>query len=196
MGRAKGDDIHICRTRVERRRLIKGISRSLRTKLLKKPRISRSFAPLRVSIFSLAAILVSSQPQARALAPHHLPPPPHHQILRADRIEVRLARRQTACVAASYRHDRHREVEAVDDADVVEMDRAGVCPEGQLDDGGRRLLSGAHAAELAVAVAGQARAVARAVEVAALSGPHSARPPLGGLDRLVVAAVEVEAAAV
>lgn len=38
--------------------------------------------------------------------------------------------------------------------------------------------------------------MARAVEAAALSGPHSARPPFGGFDRLMVASVEVEAAAV
>lgn len=196
--RAKCDDILLCHARVERCRFIKGISRSLRTNILKKLGISRGFARARAPKFPLATILIIPQPKARAFAPHHAPVVPvaqHHQIVGTAHVQVGLASRYAAAGRGfAGGDDGDREVEAVDYADVVEVLGAGVGPEGHLDYGGRRFFSCAHAAELTVAVTGQAGAVACPVEAAAVAGPHPARPPLGGLDHRVVAAVEVEAA--
>lgn len=88
-----------------------------------------------------------------------------------------LAPRHPAADSAPDRGHGHGEVEAVDEADVIVVQRGPRRAERHLDYRGRGLPSGTAAAESAAAVAGLARALPVLVEAAALSAPYAPRPP-------------------
>ncbi|GMN41461.1 hypothetical protein TIFTF001_010678 [Ficus carica] len=183
---------------IEPRRLIKSIAIRPGTNRLKNPPENRRFTPVRIRKLPSTTRYIRIQSHARALAPHNLPfATLHRQRSRTAGVQVGLAGRDTTRTGpfiANWPHG-DRDVEAVDQAHVVVMQRGLGRPESHLDDGGGGFSAEAGAAEEAGAVSGLAGAFAGVlVEAAALSGPDSARPVLGDFEDLLFAALEAKTA--
>ncbi|URE41652.1 hypothetical protein MUK42_37485 [Musa troglodytarum] len=163
-----------------------------RARRLERLGIVRRLARGRVPEHAAAAVLVGVEHVARAPARHRLPVDPDGQLRGAGPSQVAVAAGGAAVAALRIdRRHHHRQVEAVDEADVVEVQGG----EGELGERGGRLPR-AGAFEGGAAAAGLARPVPVPVEVASGPAPDPAGPPDRGLEDDGLALLQSEPTAV
>ena len=153
------------------RGIIIGIAIRFWTSRFEELRVVRWLASHGVAVDAAAAVLVGVEHVAGAAAPHSPFAGAEGELGGAARAEVAVAARRAAVAAPVDRDDGHGQVEAVDEADVVEVGRG----EGELGQRGRGLPRG-RALEGIAACARLARASAAAVEAAPRAAPYPAAP--------------------
>lgn len=109
----------------------------LRARALEHLRVLRRLACGRCAVRALAAVLLVAERLARALARHALPAGTRHaQLRRARPVQIRHTLHLRAVGAgAALRHHQHRQVVAVDEAEVVKV-LPGVAVESELSQRG------------------------------------------------------------
>lgn len=157
------------------------ISERRRASVLKELRVARPPASLRAVVVVPAAELIRTEGGAATLATHHRPVRRslHLQPVRARRQQIRTAAHNGALPLPLVRRHRHREVEAVNEADAIRGEVGVAVVEGELGKGGGGGAAESVALEAAAAVAGGAGEAAPGV-CAARAGPEAAGPVGGG----------------
>lgn len=152
-------------------RIIVRITIRRRTRLLKLLRVNRRPASQRVPIRSSATVLIGVKHIAGAPAGDDFPFRFYRQCRRAIGSQIAIAACQAALSGSvDWRH-RHRQIEAVDEADVVKIEGS----EGEFGEG-CRCLSRALTFEGSSTSAGLALPVSGLVEVATGSTPYPTGP--------------------
>ncbi|BAT15413.1 Os11g0706700, partial [Oryza sativa Japonica Group] len=192
---AEGDEVALGVTTVEAGGVVVGVAVRTRADGLEKVGEDGGAARRRRGVVPRAAVAVAAHGPAGAPATRHPPfPVPHLQRRRAAHVHVRPARRRPAPHASPHRRHRHRRVEPVHQAHVVEVHRRRRRPQRHLHhrrgSRPRRAVAPQHAA----AVARRAAAAPAGVEAAAPPRPHAPRPPRRHLQRRLLAGAQVEAA--
>lgn len=189
--RAEGNDIIRVRTRKNTRRIVVRVAIRPGAGVLELLRIIRRLTRGRISEIAPATILIRIENIAGAPARHRLAVDPNGELLGAVFSQISVAAGDAAVSLAVDRRDDDGEVEAVDEADVVEIQGG----EGEFGEGGGGIAGGG-AVEEGAAAAALAGAVAGLVEVAAGAAPDAAGPADGGVEDDGLAGLEGEAAAV
>lgn len=170
--------------------VVVGVAIRPRAHRLEHFRVHRRPASIRRAIRPTAAVLRPAERLARA--PARLAVGAGPELCRATAAEVSGAACGAALASAAGGRHRHRQVVAVDQADVVEVHPAAAA-EGELGEGGRRGGTGTAALRPAgAAVAGGAGALPFAIEGASGAAPEAAGPAGGGLEGAGGALPELE----